>query len=145
MTPWILTGRSKTKKKTAPFTFFFLFVSGNQVNLITFSMGAASEEDFDIHNQKAIFWADSRSLEKKLFQLPDMALRIKISYMTRSGIFDYSRVILIRLYSPMVMIKKPKQLRCLYHSLSLRALQRLGVFTRLVTPLCHGIEINNLL
>lgn len=28
-------------------------------------MGAASEEDFDIHNQKAIFWADSRSLEKK--------------------------------------------------------------------------------
>lgn len=43
-------------------------------------MGAASEEDFDIHNQKAIFWADSRSLEKKkLFQLPDMALCIKIS------------------------------------------------------------------
>ena len=43
------------KKKQLPSHFFFLFVSGNQVNLITFSMGAASEEDFDIHNQKAIF------------------------------------------------------------------------------------------
>lgn len=32
-------------------------------------MGAASEEDFDIHNQKEIFWADSRSLEKKTFPI----------------------------------------------------------------------------
>lgn len=72
----------QNKKKNSSLHIFFLFVSGNQVNLITFSMGAASEEDFDIHSQKAIFWADSRSLEKKLFQLPDMALRIKISYMT---------------------------------------------------------------
>ena len=72
----------QNKTKNSSLHIFILFVSGNQVNLITFSMGAASEEDFDIHNQKAIFWADSRSLEKKLFQLPDMALRIKISYMT---------------------------------------------------------------
>ena len=73
----------QNKKKNSSLHIFILFVSGNQVNLITFSMGAASEEDFDIHNQKAIFWADSRSLKKKkLFQLPDMALCIKISYMT---------------------------------------------------------------
>ena len=57
--------QNKTKQKNSSLHIFILFVSGNQVNLITFSMGAASEEDFDIHNQKAIFWADSRSLEKK--------------------------------------------------------------------------------
>ena len=45
----------QNKKKNSSLHIFISFVSGNQVNLITFSMGAASEEDFDIHNQKAIF------------------------------------------------------------------------------------------